>query len=127
MAKAIPIPLPKVLLPHIKPFALAIWSALRLSAARASTEISETATKALCAVNKQMSKKLTSDTSINTKGITANIIATWLIKIQNLLLPKRFKVNESIIGPKNIFRVQGIIVIDNNNEISLTEAPIETR
>jgi hypothetical protein len=32
-----------------------------------------------------------------------------------------------MIGPIKTFKVQGIIVIDNNKEISETEAPIETR
>ena len=71
--------------------------------------------------------KFTSTTSIKTKGKTANIIATWLISIQNRLLPNLFKVKESIIGPRKTLRVQGIIVIDNNKDISPTDAPIETR
>ena len=78
-------------------------------------------------VNKHINKKFTSETSINTRGNIASIIAIWLISIQNLLLPNLFKVNESIIGPMNTFKVQGIIVIDNNKEISPTDAPIETR
>jgi hypothetical protein len=47
--------------------------------------------------------------------------------IQNLLLPNLLKVNESIMGPRKTFKVQGIIVIDNKREISATEAPIDTR
>ena len=89
--------------------------------------MSEIATNALCRVNKAIRVRLTAFTSINTKGTKASIIATWLISIQNLLLPNRFNVNESIIGPKNTFKVQGIMVIDNNREISVTEAPIETK
>jgi hypothetical protein len=74
-----------------------------------------------------MRVRFTDFTSMNINGSKANIIATWLIKIQNLLRPKRLRVKESMIGPIKTFKVQGIMVIDNNKEISETEAPIETR
>tara|TARA_B110000196_G_scaffold298045_1_gene289604 strand:+ start:279 stop:524 length:246 start_codon:yes stop_codon:yes gene_type:complete len=65
--------------------------------------------------------------SIKKRGTSDRIIRDWLNNIQNLLRPYLRRVNPSMKGPKRNFKVQGIMVIDNKDDISKIEAPLTVK